>query len=237
MDESLLEGIPPSQASGDFPRQTSSCDPALCYSSISPDQATPLKWSIPSDQFPDDLLVHDNSALKSFTTTHYARVYPVFPRDSTKFPNGKRGRMRKWFDVAALSRNVAHLHLNSADTLASDAQIAVLRAPLSLPHGPEDASLVSVVAKVAHHTCGAHHRLLVEAELFNIISPLVEEKLEGGENVNIPRFYGLYLPVRKDGSTRFRSHGEGCNEDCRQEVLWKTPILLLEECAETVVTD
>ena len=82
MDESLLEGIPPSQASGDFPRQTSSCDPALCYSSISPDQATPLKWSIPSDQFPDDLLVHDNSALKSFTTTHYARVYPVFPRDS-----------------------------------------------------------------------------------------------------------------------------------------------------------
>ncbi|KAI0719746.1 hypothetical protein C8T65DRAFT_33812 [Cerioporus squamosus] len=220
---------------------------------ITTDSIRPLKTCISTGHFPDDLLVHGYVGSVSQPTVHYSRVYPVFPRDSTGFPNGKRGRMRKSF--AASSRNVAHLYLTSAVTLDSGMHTTILRAPLSLPLPSEDGSPVTVVVKLAHQVCGAHQRLMEEAALFNAISPLFDEDLPysrpesssdhdgSGENTgsgdtsNVPKFYGFYLPVRKDGSMRFRAHAEGCDEGCQREVQWMTPILLLEESAETVVAD
>ncbi|RPD61827.1 hypothetical protein L226DRAFT_570149 [Lentinus tigrinus ALCF2SS1-7] len=252
MDRSFLEELPTEACAEAKPtRQTSNCVPlatAAPLPTITTDSIYTLKTSISTEHFPDDLLVHGNVESVSQATIHYSRVYPIFPRDYTGFPGGKRGRMRKWFADAALSRNVAHLHLASAVQLLSDAHATVLRAPLSLPHESDDGSLVSVVVKIAHHTCGAHQRLVEEAELFNAISPLLEDDPaqnepdadENAENreVKIPRFYGFYLPVRKDGSMRFRSHGELCDEECQQEVPWMTPILLLGgETEETALED
>ncbi|RDX52437.1 hypothetical protein OH76DRAFT_157787 [Lentinus brumalis] len=225
------------------PRRTSGrvSSTTKCHHLITTDPIHPLKTSISSGRFPDDLLVYGDVG----STVHYSRVYPVLPRDSTGFPHGKRGRMRKSFPAS--SRNVAHLYLTSAVTLDAGPQTTVLRAPLSLPHRASGGSLATVVVKLAQNLCGAHQRLTEEAELFNAVSPVLGEEPPHGrpdnpqelevERADIPTFYGFYLPVRKDGSMRFRAHDECCDEGCECEVRWMTPILLLEESAETVVAE
>ncbi|KAM5546100.1 hypothetical protein V8D89_000226 [Ganoderma adspersum] len=95
----------------------------------------------------------------------------------------------------------------------------------------------SVIARHMHDICGAHQRLLQEAELFNGISRLLEQDFFGLETkfavrpgnpdsptgsslaVRSPYFCGFYLPMRKDGSPRVRAQDWGCDEECEGEVL------------------
>ncbi|KAI0752594.1 hypothetical protein C8Q80DRAFT_464034 [Daedaleopsis nitida] len=196
-----------------------------------------LRTVLAEDHYPDDLLVYDSSARTGRATRHpihYARLYPVLLRDSSGFPNGKRGRMPKYFSTSL--RNVAHLYLDSAELLDSGSRSVVYRAPVTLPPRKSQQS-ASVVAKLAHATCGAHQYLLEEAALFDNISrayPLDDADTSAEE---FPKFYGCYLPVRKDGSIRVRSHGEECDEGCEREVLWASPIVLLEQREDTAVAE
>ncbi|KAI0708556.1 hypothetical protein C8Q76DRAFT_799806 [Earliella scabrosa] len=192
-----------------------------------------LTAALSDEDLPDDLLVYDHHGLSGCATpmpVHYARYYPSLFRDSSGF-HGKRGRMRKHFSASL--RNVAHLDLNSSIQLAAGPQATVLRAPLSLPHHAEGGKTVSIAVKVARGVCGAHQSLMEEGSLFSSVSRSLTHENDGNGD-RIPNFYGCYLRVRKDGSMKARSHDEGCDAECEREVFWASPILLMEECEETV---
>ncbi|KAI1792712.1 hypothetical protein LXA43DRAFT_311304 [Ganoderma leucocontextum] len=221
---------------------------------LPPGPVPKLRTLLSDDVFPSDLLVHDTRNLTGRTTSRpirYARVYPILPQDTNSHPNGKHGRTSKL--QGRPRRNLAHLFLGAAVELDCGRRTATYLAPLTLPYHGTDRTF-SLIAKLAHGICGAHQRLLQEAELFDGICRLLEgdvfdiqadcavknsdpDSTTGSSPAGLPYFYGFYLPVRKNKSTRVRAHGGGCNENCEQEVLWTTPILLLEECDDSVVAE
>lgn len=217
------------------------------------DSIPALNVIIRDECLPDDLMVYDRLGITgriAQTPIHYARFYPVLPRDSSGYPNGKRGRMHKYF--SAPLRHVAHLYLDCAAQLSSGSQSVVLRTPVVLPDrldGRDEGKMkmVSVVVKLARGVCGAHQRLMEEANLFSSVSRMLpttahcsDAASDGNTDFgvdDIPKFYGYYLPVRRDGSMKIRAHDDGCDEECEREVMWASPILLLEECEETISAD
>ncbi|KAI0767603.1 hypothetical protein C8Q74DRAFT_967028 [Fomes fomentarius] len=132
-------------------------------------------------------------------------------------------------------RHVAHLYLDCAAQLSSGSQSVVLRTPVVLPDyldGRDEGktSMVSVVVNLFSSV----------SRMFATTAHCYDAALDGNVDFgvdDIPKFYGCYLPVRRDGSMKIRAHDDGCNEECEREIMWASPILLLEECEETISAD
>ncbi|KAH9848146.1 hypothetical protein C2E23DRAFT_469935 [Lenzites betulinus] len=203
-----------------------------------------LSEELPASLFPDDLIVHDSAHILGRATSkpiRFARVYPVLLRDHSANPNRKHGHAPE----DEILRVSASVDMAPAERLDSAAHTTFFRVPLTLPSTALGAQgkTVRVIAELATRVCGGHQHLLRQAGLFDSLTQwrALHSPASSADSVSLdedadaldglPRFYGFYLPVRRDGSTRLRRHDEDCDESCTREVLWTSGILLMEECA------
>lgn len=198
-----------------------------------------LEEFIPTEFFPDVLIVHDPD-----NTTHqqnkdsimmpikYIRQSPIFKRDE----EGSEPR-------------VAHLHLAKQNRFGTGNHSYVYRAALTLPeplsaHSPT--GQVTVAAKLAYPRCTAHNLLRNEGRVYDTFPSHIQEEHCGYNIVPqcrfpvpataiVPKFFGYYLPVNARGEVV--DHGadhEKCSERNPCTVSWPSPILLMEECGQPV---
>ncbi|KAI1792710.1 hypothetical protein LXA43DRAFT_1073628 [Ganoderma leucocontextum] len=127
-----------------------------------PETSSILTPSIPADELPDDIIVHDAHDLPY--PVRYVRVTPL-----AKGPRQYAVPARDPAETSPL-RRVAQVHLaNDNHISTSNAHSTVFRAPLALPvaAGSEVATRVRVVAKTPAPACGSHRQLHQEARMYH----------------------------------------------------------------------
>ncbi|OJT06811.1 hypothetical protein TRAPUB_2328 [Trametes pubescens] len=198
-----------------------------------------LEELIPTEFFPDVLIVHDpenttNQQKKDsvMTPIKYIRQSPLFKRDE----EGSEPR-------------VAHLYMAKQNRIGTGNHSYVYRAPLTLPaplSAHSSTGQVTVAAKLAYPRCTAHNLLRNEGRVYDTFPTHIQEEYCGYNIVPqcrfpvpataiVPKFYGYYLPVNERGEVvDHRPDHEKCSERSPCTVNWPSPILLMEECGEPV---
>ncbi len=125
-----------------------------------------LDQSIPPDELPDDLIIHDAHDLPY--PVRYVRVTPL-----AKGPRLYAVPVRDPTEIQR-PRRVAQLHLANDNHIGhghghGHGHSTVFRAPLTLPvaAGSEVATRVRVVAKTPAPVCGSHRQLHQEASMYH----------------------------------------------------------------------
>ncbi|TBU57919.1 hypothetical protein BD310DRAFT_820528 [Dichomitus squalens] len=139
-----------------------------------------LEDSIPAENLPDELIVHDPHDLPY--PVRYVRVNPV-----TKYSRQFAFPVRDPRD-AVPPRRVAQLHLENDNHIGNGAHSTVFRAPLTLPlaAGSEVATRVRVVAKTPAPDCGSHRQLHQEARMYHSFPRTLYEQHKQQEYVAKP---------------------------------------------------
>ncbi|KAI0329808.1 hypothetical protein GY45DRAFT_1324614 [Cubamyces sp. BRFM 1775] len=222
-----------------------------------------LGEKLPEAFLPDILLVHDPERTTRHTSTphepiKYRRVVYRVPQSSDVESDNTQGS-QSLTDYVLPPRDpdaedrIAHLHLRQTNRLGTGHHSSVYRAPLTLPpplSAYSPTGQVTVAAKLAFPHCTAHALLHNEARTYHAFPEHAQQEYCGYNIVPpchypvpigpiVPRFYGFYLPVDKDGNftDEFALHGKEhsrCTEDGACRVPWISPILLIEECGEPI---
>ncbi|KAH9931571.1 uncharacterized protein B0H18DRAFT_952725 [Fomitopsis serialis] len=206
--DEIEDGVAPTEASEAYIKENG------CFNETFLADIPKLEEFIPEEYFPDALIVHRTSR----EPAKYKRIFPKFERDSLKGEPERLGR----------------LYLNGP-LIGEGHHSLVRRAPLKLPpplstYGKH--RMVTVAAKTAFVHISARKFLRHEAEIFSLFPRHLQEEYCGYNLVTpvkhpvpvgavVPKFYGYYVPVEKDGSAPDHKYAG--------------PILLMEECGQPVV--
>ncbi|KAI0922746.1 hypothetical protein AcV5_009639 [Taiwanofungus camphoratus] len=179
-----------------------------------------LEEFIPEQFFPDTLMVHESEN----TVVEYARIFPNLDRNEDH------------------PERIAHLY-STGVVIGQGHHSLVQRMVLTLPP-PLSAygrtKRVMVAAKMAFPVRSARKFLRHEAETFAKFPRHLQEEWCGYNFVPpirhpvpvgavVPKFYGYYVPVGKDGKKKDETW-EGYDDNDGTRVSSHSPILLMEEC-------